>query len=161
MGEPATPIRRRIELTVAEARLRFQQLVRVTGLTGQITVVVDGGRPVAAIVPVSDVLGAGPAPPGVAPPAESVAPASSAPASSAPASSAPASSAPVAVNAAGWMRRIEKVREDVRRQHAQRIGDLSQALDEAWRLLDDLRPAGTDRSVDTLRAAHTDLRKAS
>ncbi|MEU4164104.1 hypothetical protein [Actinoplanes sp. NPDC026670] len=168
MGEPATPIRRRIELTVAEARLRFQQLVRVTGLTGQITVVVDGGRPVAAIVPVSDVLGAGPAPPGVAPPAESAAPvaavappASSAPASSVPASSAPASSAPVAVNAAGWMRRIEKVREDVRRQHAQRIGDLSQALDEAWRLLDDLRPAGTDRSVDTLRAAHTDLRKAS
>ncbi len=50
MGEPATPIRRRIELTVAEARLRFQQLVRVTGLTGQVTVVVDNGRPIAAIV---------------------------------------------------------------------------------------------------------------
>ncbi|GIE74306.1 hypothetical protein Aph02nite_02560 [Actinoplanes philippinensis] len=58
------------------------------------------------------------------------------------------------------MRRIEKVREDVRRQHAQRIGELSQALDEAWRLLDDLRPPGTDRSVDTLRAGHADLRKA-
>ncbi|MEV4278748.1 hypothetical protein [Actinoplanes xinjiangensis] len=58
------------------------------------------------------------------------------------------------------MRRIEKVREDVRRQHAQRIGELSQALDEAWRLLDAVRPPGTDRAVDTLRATHTDLRKA-
>ncbi|GGN42498.1 antitoxin (DNA-binding transcriptional repressor) of toxin-antitoxin stability system [Actinoplanes campanulatus] len=134
MGEPATPIRRRIELTVAEARLRFQQLVRVTGVTGQVTVVVDGGRPIAAIVPASQVLDPPPPPP---PP-------------------------PVAPSAAaeGWMRRIEKVREDVRRQHAQRIGDLSQALDEAWRLLDEMRPPGTDRTVDTLRAAHVDLRKA-
>jgi prevent-host-death family protein len=56
MGEPATPIRRRIELTVAEARLRFQQLVRVTGLTGQVTVLVENGRPIAAIVPASDVI---------------------------------------------------------------------------------------------------------
>ncbi|MEV0901176.1 hypothetical protein [Actinoplanes sp. NPDC049802] len=128
MGEPATPIRRRIELTVAEARLRFQQLVRVTGVTGQVTVVVDGGRPIAAIVPASQALDPPPAPP---PP----------------------------VNAEGWMRRIEKVREDVRRQHTQRVGELSQALDEAWQLIDALRPPGTDRSVDTLRATHVDLRK--
>ncbi|GAA0462903.1 hypothetical protein Aca07nite_76360 [Actinoplanes capillaceus] len=134
MGEPATPIRRRIELTVAEARLRFQQLVRVTGVTGQVTVVVDGGRPIAAIVPASQVLDPPPPPP-------------------------PPPAAPSAA-AEGWMRRIEKVREDVRRQHAQRIGDLSQALDEAWRLLDEMRPPGTDRTVDTLRAAHVDLRKA-
>ncbi|MDI6101070.1 hypothetical protein QLQ12_20870 [Actinoplanes sp. NEAU-A12] len=141
MGEPATPIRRRIELTVAEARLRFQQLVRVTGLTGQVTVVVDGGRPIAAIVPV----------PYASPP----------PAAAPPAAPPPASSPPVpsAASAEGWMRRIEKVREDVRRQHAQRVGELSQALDEAWRLLDTVRPPGTDRAVDTLRATHADLRK--
>ncbi|GAA4967020.1 hypothetical protein [Actinoplanes utahensis] len=58
------------------------------------------------------------------------------------------------------MRRIEKVREDVRRQHAQRIGELSQALDEAWQLIDSMRPPGTERSADTLRASHADLRKA-
>ncbi|MBO3741589.1 hypothetical protein [Actinoplanes flavus] len=132
MGEPATPIRRRIELTVAEARLRFQQLVRVTGVTGQVTVVVDGGRPIAAIVPASQVLD--PPPPAAPPPSPAA--------------------------AEGWMRRIEKVREDVRRQHAQRIGDLSQALEEAWSVIDGLRPPGTDRTVDTLRAAHVDLRKA-
>ncbi|MEV6300234.1 hypothetical protein AB0M02_12595 [Actinoplanes sp. NPDC051861] len=126
MGEPAAPIRRRIELSVAEARLRFQQLVRVTGLTGQVTVVVDGGRPIAAIVPVP---GEGPAPP-----------------------------APSGPSADGWMRRIEKVREDVRRQHAGRIRELSVALDEAWRLIDEIRPPGTDRAADTLRAAHADLR---
>ncbi|HWS33061.1 MAG TPA: hypothetical protein VN408_09995 [Actinoplanes sp.] len=57
------------------------------------------------------------------------------------------------------MRRIEKVREDVRRQHAGRIGELSQALEEAWRLLDSMRPPGTDRTTDTLRAGHADLRK--
>ncbi len=134
MGEPATPIRRRIELTVAEARLRFQQLVRVTGLTGQVTVVVDGGRPVAAIVPVGDVPGTGPAPP------------------------APPSAAPPPASSAGWLRRLEKVREDVRRQHAGRISELSRALDEAWQALDAACPAGTDRAVDTLRAAHGDLR---
>ncbi|MEU4619815.1 hypothetical protein AB0G04_07535 [Actinoplanes sp. NPDC023801] len=78
------------------------------------------------------------------------------PVSAAGSSPAPSSS----VSAEGWMRRIEKVREDVRRQHAQRIGELSQALDEAWRMLDAVRPPGTDRAADTLRATHADLRKA-
>ncbi|MFI1988544.1 hypothetical protein [Actinoplanes sp. NPDC020271] len=127
------PIRRRIELSIAETRLRFQQLVRLTGLTGQVTVVVDDGRPIAAIVPAADVLEPPPAPP--------------------PPRSAPESSA-------GWLRRIEKVREDVRRQHAGRVHELSQALDEAWHLLDQLHPPGTDRHVDTLRAAHGDVRRA-
>jgi len=128
------PIRRRIELSIAETRLRFQQLVRLTALTGQITVVVDGGRPVAAIVPARDVLEPPPA--------------------------APDPPRPAAETGAGWLRRIEKVREDVRRQHAGRIRELSQSLDEAWRLLDEIRPPGTDRHVDTLRAAHGDLRRA-
>lgn len=126
------PIRRRIELSIAETRLRFQQLVRLTGLTGQVTVVVDGGRPIAAIVPASDVLDPPPIPPPVKPAPE---------------------------NGAGWLRRIEKVREDVRRQHAGRIQQLSQSLDEAWQMLDQLHPPGTDRHVDTLRAAHGDVRR--
>ncbi|GAA4587131.1 hypothetical protein GCM10023107_05010 [Actinoplanes octamycinicus] len=129
------PIRRRIELSVAETRLRFQQLVRLTGLTGQVTVVADGGRPIAAIVPARDVLEPPPDPPRPA--------------------------AEVSAEArAGWLRRIEKVREDVRRQHAGRIRELSHALDEAWQLLDQLHPHGTDRHVDTLRAAHGDLRRS-
>lgn len=124
------PIRRRIELTVSEARLRFQQLVRVTGLTGQVTVVVDGGRPIAAIVPITDDR-----------------------------DPAPRSDHSSAASAQGWMRRIEKVREDVRRQHVGQIGELSQALEEAWRLIDAMRPPGTDRGADTLRASHSHLRK--
>ncbi|BAL90754.1 hypothetical protein AMIS_55340 [Actinoplanes missouriensis 431] len=152
MGEPATPIRRRIELTIAEARLRFQQLVRVTGLTGQVTVVVDNGRPIAAIVPVTDLPEFSPPPPPPPP----------APPPSAPARP-PAAARPVApVHAPpgndGWLRRVEKVREDVRRQHAGRIRELTRALDEAWAALDTARPAGTDRVVDALRAAHADLR---
>ncbi|WP_229072940.1 hypothetical protein [Actinoplanes sp. DH11] len=161
MGQPATPIRRRLELSIAEARLRFQQLVRVTGLTGQVTVVVDGGRPIAAIVPIKDLPGEGPPagrPPAGAPPA-------SAPSSGAPPAGVPVAQRPVApIHAAapraeaGWLERIEKVRADVRRQHAGRIRELTQALDEAWQALDAARPAGTDRVVDTLRAAHADLR---
>ncbi|GIF04100.1 hypothetical protein Asi03nite_16380 [Actinoplanes siamensis] len=149
------PIRRRIELSIAETRLRFQQLVRLTGLTGQVTVVVDGGRAIAAIVPASDVLQPPPAAlgrprPAVAgpAPAERFRPAVERP-----------GAAPAPESGAGWLRRIEKVREDVRRQHAGRIQELSQALDEAWRMLDTLHPPGTDRHVDTLRAAHGDVRR--
>ncbi|BCJ40569.1 hypothetical protein GCM10010168_80970 [Actinoplanes ianthinogenes] len=129
------PIRRRLELSIGETRLRFQQLVRLTGLTGQVTVVVDGGRPIAAIVPARDVLEPPPDPPKPA-------------------------AAPGPEAGAGWLRRIEKVREDVRRQHAGRIRELSHALDEAWQLLDQLHPPGTDRHVDTLRAAHGDVRRS-
>ncbi|BCY12642.1 hypothetical protein [Actinoplanes sp. L3-i22] len=128
------PIRRRIELSIAETRLRFQQLVRLTGLTGQVIVVVDGGRPIAAIVPAADVL----EPPPVVEPKVKPAPESS----------------------AGWLRRIEKVREDVRRQHAGRVTELSHALDEAWQMLDQRHPPGTDRHIDTMRAAHGDLRRS-
>lgn len=170
------PIRRRIELTVSEARLRFQQLVRVTGLTGQVTVIVDGGRPIAAIVPAADVLGENPAaPPATHRPRPVPSPRSGDSADSRPGfrpapradsdrfpsvPAAPVNDSPApSASAEGWMRRIEKVREDVRRQHAGRIGELSQALEEAWRLLDSMRPPGTDRTTDTLRAGHADLRK--
>jgi hypothetical protein len=55
------------------------------------------------------------------------------------------------------MRRIEQVREAVRRQHAQRTTALEHALTSAWAVLDRLRPAGTDRAVDELRIAHRDV----
>ncbi|GLX99977.1 hypothetical protein Acsp01_03570 [Actinoplanes sp. NBRC 101535] len=183
---------------MAEARLRFQQLVRVTGLTNQVTVIVDGGRPIAAIVPVGDVAdfesgprsgavpSGRPSPPSAPPARPGAASSAGAPhsrSSSAPESrplsaphsrslsapeSRPLSAPPVrpaappapAASSAGWLQRIERVREDVRRQHAGRIRELSGALEEAWRLIDATRPPGTDRAADTLRAAHADLRRA-
>jgi antitoxin (DNA-binding transcriptional repressor) of toxin-antitoxin stability system len=57
--------------------------------------------------------------------------------------------------AAGWIRRIDKLRAELRRQH---VG-LEQALEEAWRELDRLRPPGADREIDALRAAHADIRR--
>ena len=57
--------------------------------------------------------------------------------------------------AAGWIRRIDKLRAEFRRQH---VG-LEQALEDAWQELDRLRPPGTDRDVDALRTAHADLRR--
>jgi antitoxin (DNA-binding transcriptional repressor) of toxin-antitoxin stability system len=122
MAEPAAPIPSpRLELSLAEARTRFVQLARLAGLTRQTTVVTDGGRPLAAIVPVAE---AGPAPGNEA--------------------------------AAGWIRRIEKLREELRRQHA----GLERALEQAWRELDRLAPPGTDARLDALRTAHSDLRAA-
>ena len=58
--------------------------------------------------------------------------------------------------AAGWIRRIDKLRAELRRQHE----GLEQALEEAWRELDRLRPPGADREIDTLRTAHADIRRA-
>jgi antitoxin (DNA-binding transcriptional repressor) of toxin-antitoxin stability system len=57
--------------------------------------------------------------------------------------------------AAGWIRRIDQLRAELRRQH----GGLEQALEEAWRELDRLRPPGADREIDALRAAHADIRR--
>jgi antitoxin (DNA-binding transcriptional repressor) of toxin-antitoxin stability system len=57
--------------------------------------------------------------------------------------------------AAGWIRRIDKLRAELRRQH---VG-LEQALDEAWQELDRLRPPGSDSRLDALRAAHADVRR--
>ncbi len=57
--------------------------------------------------------------------------------------------------AAGWIRRIDKLRAEFRRQH---VG-LEQALEETWRELDRVRPPGADREIDALRAAHADIRR--
>ncbi|MEV4708666.1 type II toxin-antitoxin system prevent-host-death family antitoxin [Actinoplanes sp. NPDC049316] len=132
MAEPAVPMprRRRIELPMLEARNRFMQLLRLASLTGQVTVVTDQGRPAAAIVPASAVLSDEP-------------------------STAPKTHTENA--AAGWMRRIEQVREAVRRQHATRISELEHALTAAWDVIDRVAPRGTDRAADELRVAQRDV----
>ncbi|GAA0525370.1 hypothetical protein GCM10010172_02270 [Paractinoplanes ferrugineus] len=119
----------RNELAINEARIRLVQLVRLAQLTRQITVLIDRGRPAAAIVPV-DLLDARDDAPDT-----------------------------TAASAAGWVRRLEKVRQDLRRQHAVHTAELRQALDEAWRVIDDLRPPGTDRRIDEQRAACAPLRR--
>ncbi|WP_083448790.1 type II toxin-antitoxin system Phd/YefM family antitoxin [Actinoplanes rectilineatus] len=127
MAEPAVPLpSRRIELPLLEARTRLTQIVRLTPITGQVTVITDRGQPVAAIVPIEVACSEARTP----------------------------STARSETAAAGWMRRIEQVREAVRRQHAARITELEHALTNAWVLLDRLRPRGSDRAVDELRIAH-------
>ncbi|RSM39595.1 hypothetical protein DMB66_58050 [Actinoplanes sp. ATCC 53533] len=56
--------------------------------------------------------------------------------------------------AAGWEHRVEQVRATMGRQQAARIRALEQLLGEAWRLLGDRFPPGTDRSVDAARVAY-------
>ncbi len=68
---------------------------------------------------------------------------------------APGRDAATASTAAGWMRRVEKLRADLRRQHEA----LEQALEQAWQELDRLRPPGTDRDVDALRTVHSTIRR--
>ena len=132
MAEPAVPLPPappRIELPLAEARTRLTQIARLTGLTGQVTAIVDQGRPVAAIVPVAGAL------------------------------SQPVDRPAVSTGSAtaGWMRRIEQVRAAVRQQHATRIATLEHALTDAWTMLDRVRPHGSNRMVDALRIAHRDV----
>jgi prevent-host-death family protein len=131
MAEPAVPLpRRRIELPLLEARTRLTQIVRLTPVTGQVTVITDRGRPVAAIVPVDAVRGDEPSP-------------------------VPKTRTENA--AAGWMRRIEQVREAVRRQHATRIKELEHALTDAWTVLHRVAPRGSNRAADDLRVAQRDV----
>jgi hypothetical protein len=107
--------------------MQLAQLIRMISMTGEVVHVVDGGRSVAAIV----------------------------------ADDTAQSRAEVAAGrdraraaAAGWENRVEQVRATVARQQAGRISALERLLSEAWRLLDDRSPPGTDRSVDAARAAY-------
>jgi hypothetical protein len=131
MAEPAAPLSpRRVELSLLEVRTRLMQIVRLTPITRQVTVIVERGRPIAEIVPI-DTAPRPATPRPVAPPAENA--------------------------AAGWMRRIEQVREAVRRQHAERTAELHQALTDVWAVLDRLQPPGSDRTADELRVIHRGL----
>ena len=129
MADPGVPVPLcRIELPLLEVRTRLAQIVRLTPVTGQVTVITDTG-PVAAIVPVGVVRGDMPAPTG----------------------------SRMDHAGAGWVRRIEQVRGAVRLQHATRITELEDALNQVWVVLDRLKPQGTDRIVDELRVAHGDV----
>jgi prevent-host-death family protein len=132
MAEPAAPLppQPSVELSLIEARTRLTQIVRRTPVTGQVTVITDRGRPVAAIVPVDAVQSA---------------------------AHSRSAAARIDAAAAGWMRRIEQVRVAMRRQHATRTARLEHALAEVWSVLDRLRPHGCDRAVDELRIAHRDV----
>jgi hypothetical protein len=132
MAQPATPNPdRTLVLSLAEARTRFAQLARFASLNQQVTVVMDGGREIAVIAPTHLLQ------------------------RDRTCSDRPSNPG----TAHGWLRRIELVRADVRRQHEQRTNQLEQALEEAWKLLNARHPAGTDREVDTLRVLHADVRR--
>ncbi|WP_433294336.1 hypothetical protein ACQP2F_32835 [Actinoplanes sp. CA-030573] len=134
MAQPAAPLPdRRLELTLPEARPRFTQLVRLATLNQQITTITDAGRPVAVIAPPDRVRGPG---------------------------EPTADATPRPTPAEGWIRRIEQVRAEVRRQHQSRITELETALHEAWQALDALQPPGKDPRIDALRVLHGDIRRA-
>jgi antitoxin (DNA-binding transcriptional repressor) of toxin-antitoxin stability system len=131
MAAPDTPIPRpRLELSLVEAQTRFRHIVRLAGGTGQITTIVDAGRPAAAIVPVDIVQ-----------------------------SHQGGERTVSQSTAVGWQRRIEQVATRLRQQHAHEARNLRLALDQVWRELDQLRPAGADPDIDALRASHTDIRR--
>ena len=62
------------------------------------------------------------------------------------------------MSAAGWARRLENVRQQLRRQHAIETAELRQALEETWRIIDQLRPPAADQQIDAQRVAHAHLR---
>jgi len=129
-----TTVSGQIEVPIAEARSRFTQLIRMVSVTGQVVVVVDDGRSAAAIVPADT--------------AQSRA-------------EAAAARDRARAAAAGWARRIEEVRGTVGRQQADRIRALERLLDEAWGLLDDRHPPGSDRAVDGARAAYREAAESA
>lgn len=61
-------------------------------------------------------------------------------------------------SAAGWLRRLEEIREEMRRQHAAHATELLRALEQTWDIIDALRPPGADGTVDMLRATQAHLR---
>jgi antitoxin (DNA-binding transcriptional repressor) of toxin-antitoxin stability system len=127
MEEPESAASRRIERSITEARIQLAQLIRMIALTGEVVHIVDGGRPVAAIV------------------ADDTARSRA---------EATAAQGRARAAAAGWQRRIEEVRGTVGRQHADRIRVLEHLLNDVWGLLDDRCPAGKDRAVDGARTAY-------
>ena len=88
------------ELPLSEARVRLTQLARLTAVTGQVTVITDGGRPVAALVPADAARSR---------------------------AEAQATAAHARAVAAGWMQRMEAVRAALRGQHAAEARQLEAA----------------------------------
>jgi antitoxin (DNA-binding transcriptional repressor) of toxin-antitoxin stability system len=111
-------------------RTRLTALARMTELTGAVTLISDGGRPVAALVPADA--------------ARSRAEAREA-------------AAHQQATTRGWQQRLETMRGHLRQQHHQQVAALADALTEAWALIDHLSPPGRRHSTDQLRAQHHQL----
>ncbi|GGQ49355.1 type II toxin-antitoxin system Phd/YefM family antitoxin [Couchioplanes azureus] len=130
MAQPSPTHRPPAELPVNDVRTRLTTLARMTQLTGEVTVITDGGQPVAALVSVDTARSR---------------------------SETQAMLARRQAAARGWQERLEAMRQEVRAQHRQRADDLQRALLEAWALIDELRPAGRHRRLEQLRAMHREL----
>ena len=130
MAQPASLPEPPRELPIQEVRTRLVTLARMTDLTGAVTIVSDGGRAVAALVPADAAR-----------------------------SRAEAREATAHQQAAarGWQQRLETVRRHLRGQHRQQVADLRAALGQAWSALDELSPPGRDRHLDQLRAQHRQM----
>ncbi|MEH1124853.1 type II toxin-antitoxin system Phd/YefM family antitoxin [Micromonospora sp. CPCC 206061] len=117
----------RREVTIHEARTRLVQLVRLTALTDLVTIITDAGRPAAALVPVEAARNK---------------------------AQVRAAAASAEAAAAGWVHRLEAERLRLAQQHSAELGAVTDALARAWAALDRFSPAGKDRDVDEMRAAH-------
>ncbi|MEV6522101.1 hypothetical protein AB0M43_09190 [Longispora sp. NPDC051575] len=62
-----------------------------------------------------------------------------------------------AASSAGWARRCETLRADLRRQHGAELSAARRELARAWAELHRVSPPGADRDVDRLRAAQHDF----
>ncbi|WP_412544083.1 hypothetical protein R8Z50_16755 [Longispora sp. K20-0274] len=62
-----------------------------------------------------------------------------------------------AASSAGWARRCETLRADLRRQHGAELAAARRELAHAWAELHRISPPGTDREVDRLRAAQREF----
>jgi antitoxin (DNA-binding transcriptional repressor) of toxin-antitoxin stability system len=135
---PRTPAVQSSTMPLREARMQLVRLVALAELNDTVTVITDGGRPRAAIVP----AGA----------ARSLA-------------QLHHERQRAAAAAAGWERRVEEARDVSRRQHASEAQALRRALREAWSCIDGgnahnvevLRRAHADLLHDqTTEPAHAD-----
>jgi hypothetical protein len=127
MAYPATPLPNSPrDLPLKDARTRIESLVRTTALSDLVTIITDGGRQLAAVVPVAAARSR---------------------------ADAEAASAHTQAAASGWIRRLDAMRAELRRQHALEVRELERELGQAWQVLDRLCPPGSDRAVDVLRAA--------
>ena len=124
MAQPVTQPEAPRELSLQEVRTRLVPLVRMTGLTGGVTVISDGGRPMAALV---------------------------APEAARTRAEAREAAAHQQAAARGWQQRLETMRHHLRTQHRREITELREALGQAWELIDRLSPPGRDREIDQLR----------
>ncbi|WP_306204964.1 hypothetical protein [Actinoplanes sp. RD1] len=198
MAQPATPSGpssasgsplpgARHELSVQEARARLVPLARMAGLTGQVTVLTEGGRAVAALVPVAMLDRSGvplPEPQRARSPDEqrvelpdgqraglpdgqraglpveqrvAVREQGRAPVPEQREPEREGEAARRRAVAEGWQRRLVALREQLLVQHRARTAELRRALAQAWAALDEVCPPGRDRALDQLRAEHRAL----